>query len=194
MSDFVFYLTTGLRHILDPKGYDHILFVTALCMGYEFKYWKQILWLVTSFTIGHSITLALAAFHVLLINRNLVEFLIPVTIIITCLINIARGPELFSQRKMLLRCAMAGVFGLIHGLGFSSLLLSLLGKEENILLPLLAFNIGLEAGQIFIVALVLTISYVTIYFTKIKLNESLPVLSGIIIGVALKILEANWIF
>lgn len=155
MSDFSIYFQLGWQHILDLNGYDHILFVLVLCCSYVLKDWKRILWLVTAFTFGHSITLALAAFNLVEVNSDWIEFLIPVTIFITALYNLPKG---IKRRKPIFLYAMTLIFGLIHGLGFSNYLQSLLGQEFNILIPLLSFNIGLEFGQVIIVFFVILIS------------------------------------
>jgi len=167
----------------------------ALCVVFNYAQWKKIIYLVTAFTIGHSITLALAALKIVIINRNIVEFLIPITIIITCIINFANKEDTENVNKnSKVRYLVALSFGLIHGLGFSSLLLSLLGREENIIIPLLAFNIGLEIGQVLIVIASVAIAYIFINYFKIKFREWILIVSGIISGVALKILETIWIF
>jgi len=167
----------------------------ALCVVFNYAQWKKIIYLVTAFTIGHSITLALAALKIVIINRNIVEFLIPITIIITCIINFANKEDTENVNKnSKVRYLVALSFGLIHGLGFSSLLLSLLGREENIIIPLLAFNIGLEIGQVLIVIASVAIAYIFINYFKIKFREWILIVCGIISGFALKILETIWIF
>lgn len=212
MSDFTLYLQTGLEHILDTKGYDHILFVIALCVIYTLKDWKKLLLLITAFTIGHSITLALATFKIISINANLIEFLIPITIIFTCVTNFFYQPtenqylskQNFSkqtfgeqtfgeQGKNIFRYLITIFFGLIHGLGFSNFLISLLGKQANIAPPLLAFNIGLEIGQLVIVAMLLTlISLLSIFSAKQR--EIVLVISAMVLGISLTLVIDKWIF
>lgn len=167
MNQFELYFGLGLSHILDVKGYDHILFVIALCTVYTFYDWRKILILVTAFTIGHSLTLALATLKFISIDSALIEFLIPVTIAITSVSNLFNNPEQ-KTKNVQLNYFFALFFGLIHGLGFSNFLKSLLGKESSILQPLLAFNIGLEVGQIVIVALYLVLAFLVLYLLKIK--------------------------
>lgn len=157
MGDFGFYLREGFYHITDWKGYDHILFVMALCLPYIAKDWKKIVVLVTAFTIGHSVTLALSVFDAILISSKWIEFLIPVTILLTSLGNLLQKNANNPQPK--LRYLAALLFGLIHGLGFSNYLKSMLGKSETIVSQLLAFNVGLELGQLLIVAFVLLLAY-----------------------------------
>lgn len=182
MGDFGFYFKEGMYHITDWKGYDHILFVMALCLPYLLKDWKQILILVTAFTIGHSITLALSVFNKILISSTWVEFLIPITILITALENLSNKST--DQLHARLRYISALIFGLIHGLGFSNYLKSMLGKDESIITQLLAFNIGLEAGQLLIVALVVLLSFIVIQFLNVKRRDWSLFVSGGIFGLS----------
>ncbi len=161
MSAFELYFSLGLDHILDINGYDHILFVIALSCVYSLKQWKGVLGMVTAFTFGHSITLALATLDIIPLDGALIEFLIPVTIIITAVSNLFTKVESETGKRKV-NIYYAGIFGLIHGMGFSNYLRSLLGNEESIVLPLFAFNIGLEVGQIIIVAIFLLISLILV--------------------------------
>ena len=193
MTDFLFYAELGIRHILDPAGYDHILFVVALCAVYNFYDWKKVAWLVTAFTLGHSLTLALATLRLVSVSAPLVEFLIPVTILITCLINFRVRPETLLKPAYR-RYALAGFFGLIHGLGFSTYLRSILSREDSVFMPLLSFNLGLEAGQLVIVLFSLSLCLLLTQFLKVKQRDWVLVISGMVAGVALTIIEKNWIF
>lgn len=157
MDDFFLWFRIGLEHIADWKGYDHILFLLALCGVYEWKRWKNLLLLVTAFTLGHSLTLALSVLDFIHVKTAWIEFLIPITIIVTCLYNL-KSLENKEPGNFRLNYFLALFFGLIHGLGFSFLLKSLLGTESDVVWPLLSFNLGLEAGQIVIVAGVLLFS------------------------------------
>ncbi|WP_158827143.1 HupE/UreJ family protein [Mucilaginibacter lacusdianchii] len=183
MHDFPLYFELGWQHICDWQGYDHILFVTALCGVYLLADWRKVLILVTAFTIGHSLTLALSALNVLHINTSLIEFLIPVTIVITSFINITRKKR--SPSTVKLTYALALFFGLIHGLGFSNYLKSLLGKSQNIVPQLFAFNIGLEFGQLLIVTVVLLLAFVMLNLMRIQRREWTLFLSSAIFGIAL---------
>lgn len=199
MSGFWFNLQLGLEHILDPNGYDHILFVIALCAVYTHRDWKQVAWLVTAFTLGHSLTLALATFEIVKIPSDIIEFLIPITIVLTCIVNIVNQPaeqvsSEIHRRKTIQRYVLAAFFGLIHGLGFSNFLRSILPRDVTIWKPLLAFNIGLEVGQLAIVAVVLVLGYVLIDLLRVRRREWILVVSGIIAGVALTIIQETWIF
>jgi len=154
---FEIYLKLGFEHILDLAAYDHILFVVALCAVYSWKDWKQILVLVTAFTIGHSITLALSALGLVVFSPELIEFLIPVTIFLTAISNIFLDHDNANMIK--LNYVLALFFGCIHGLGFSNYLKALLGSEESIVPPLLSFNLGVELGQIVIVSIIFLLNY-----------------------------------
>lgn len=182
MGDFGFYLREGFYHITDWKGYDHILFVMALCLPYFIKDWKQVLILITAFTIGHSVTLALSVFNKILISSTWIEFLIPITIIITALENLVRNNT--QPKHVRFRYVAALVFGLIHGLGFSNYLRSMMGKSENIITQLLAFNIGLELGQLLIVLAVLMVSFIFVRLLNIKQREWTVFISGGIFGIS----------
>lgn len=184
MSSFYTFLRLGFEHISDLKGYDHILFVTALAAVYPLQAWRQLVWLVTAFTVGHSLTLALATLRLIDVSTDLIEFLIPVTIIFTCLVNMLSTQESTGERNWL-KYAGASFFGLIHGLGFSNFLRQILGAEENLLGPLFAFNLGLEIGQLFIVAVALGFSFVIVDVLKASRREWNLVLSGGIAGIAL---------
>lgn len=182
MQDFPLYFQLGWQHILDWQGYDHILFVIVLCGTYTLADWKKVLILVTAFTIGHSITLALSVFNIIAINTPLIEFLIPVTILITAISNILVKRQKPKGQKF--KYTMALFFGLIHGLGFSNYLKSLLGKSNSITAELFAFNVGLEFGQILIVIGILILSFVLIWIVKIKRWDWNFFLSSAIFGVS----------
>ena len=160
MSEFQVYLQIGFDHISDLNAYDHIVFIIALCAAYPLNRWRSVLLLVTAFTIGHSVTLALATLRVILVPTDLVETLIPVTILATCLMNVYRPFDGKIGRKT--SYALALFFGLIHGLGFSNYLRALLGMEESIVVPLLSFNVGLELGQLMIVAIFAAAAFVVL--------------------------------
>ncbi|MDZ4072490.1 MAG: HupE/UreJ family protein [Sediminibacterium sp.] len=184
MDQFIVYFETGFQHIADLKGIDHILFVMALCIRYQFIDWKKLLILITSFTIGHSITLALSVFNVVNYSVAWIEFLIPVTIVITAISNLFVTKFTFKSKFPLIYF-FALFFGLIHGLGFSNYLKSMLGKDETIIGQLLAFNLGLEAGQIIIVLAILLISFIFVQLLKWNRREFLLFITGGVFAVAL---------
>lgn len=180
------YTKLGFEHILDPNGYDHILFVIALCAIYAIKDWRKVLILVTAFTIGHSLTLALSSLRIVTISSSLVETLIPVTIILTCIYNMIKGSV--KDENSIVSYFLALGFGFIHGLGFSNFFKSLLGQEEDIVAPLFYFNVGVELGQIIVVILVLLLSYVVIDVLKIKQRYYNYALSSAILLWAIKMM------
>lgn len=190
MSEFQLYFILGKDHILDyAHGYDHILFVVALCAIYVVRDWKKILILVTAFTIGHSTTLALAIFNIISFNASLIEFLIPLTIFITALSNLFRKETSLTQGRLQVNYLLALLFGLIHGMGFSNYLRSLLGKDQSIITQLFAFNIGLEFGQIIIVGIFLAVSFIAIDVAKANRRYWKLVLSSAIAGIALILMK-----
>lgn len=150
MSEFQLYFTLGYQHILDWQGYDHMVFLLALLAPLTLKEWKKILILITAFTIGHSFSLALATLHIVFVDADFIELLIPISILITAILNIT-----IQKYLGFLHYIITVFFGLIHGMGFSGYLQSLLGSEENLFTPLLSFNLGLELGQIVFTALLL---------------------------------------
>lgn len=166
MSVFELYLRLGFKHIIDINGYDHIVFVLVLCAGYQFAEIKKVLILITAFTIGHSITLALSTLKFILIPAPIIEFLIPVTILITAISNLLP----VKTEKSRLVYSLTLFFGLIHGLGFSNYLKQLLGNETGIFTPLLSFNIGLEIGQLVILSIYFLSLILLIKLINIKHN------------------------
>jgi hypothetical protein len=183
MQDFPLYFQLGWQHILDWQGYDHILFVMVLCGTYTLPDWRKVLILVTAFTIGHSVTLALSVLSIIRINTPLTEFLIPVTILITAAANILSGKP--GKKAPRFKYFLALLFGLIHGMGFSNYLKALLGKSSSITAELFAFNVGLEFGQVLIVVAILITSFIVINLFKVKQWNWNLFLSSAIFGVAL---------
>lgn len=192
-SGFQTYLELGFQHITDLDGYDHILFIVALCAIYTLKEWRKVAVLVTAFTIGHSVTLALAALEIIPIPAATIEFLIPVTIVITAVYNVtihkmdgSTSNDTFN-RRLNMNYIFALVFGLIHGLGFSNFLRSMLmpGQEDELVMQLLAFNIGVELGQLTIVAFILFIAYIVMNPLRVKQREWNLFVSGAAAGIAL---------
>ena len=185
MNDFQIYFSLGYHHIADLRGIDHILFSAALCLRYQLIDWKKILVLVTAFTIGHSITLALSALNIVHYSSKWIEFLIPVTIVITAVSNVFVKKFTFKSKFPIIYF-FALFFGLIHGLGFSNYLKSLLGKDQSIITQLFAFNIGLEAGQLLIVAIIMLISFILVGIFKVNRREYLLFGSAAIFALALQ--------
>ena len=168
MNEFNIYFGIGTHHILTLEAMDHILFVGALCLRYQLKDWRKVMVLVTAFTIGHSITLALSATGSVHFATRWIEFLIPITIVVTAINNLLqRSGQVEQPARLPLIYFFALFFGLIHGLAFGSTLLSLEGKE-GLVMHLLAFNLGIEAAQLLVVALFLLISFIFVQLLKIR--------------------------
>ena len=192
MSEFQLYFNLGKDHILDLlNGYDHILFVVALCALYLLRDWKKVLLLVTAFTIGHSITLGLSVFHILNVKAELIEFLIPFTVFITAVSNIFKNEENLDNRLLQLNYLYALFFGLIHGLGFSYYLRSILGRDRSIVTQLFAFNVGLEIGQIIIVVIFLVTTFICIEVFGVARRDWKLIISSAIAGMALILMKEN---
>jgi hypothetical protein len=192
MSEFHLYFGLGKDHILDyVNGYDHIVFVVALCALYLTREWKQILILVTAFTVGHSITLALSTLRIISVKVELIEFLIPLTIFITAVSNLFKNENNLTGRTVQINYFFAGFFGLIHGLGFSSYLRTILGKSENIVEPLLAFNLGLELGQLIIVAIFMAAAFILVDLFGMNRRDWKMVISSAVAGIALVLMREN---
>lgn len=187
MSLFEMYLRLGFEHIINIHGYDHIVFVLVLCAGYSINELKKVLILITAFTIGHSLTLALSTLRIVSIPTDIVEFLIPATIFITAVSNIL--PLRSGNHRFIYITTL--FFGLIHGLGFSNYLKELLGRESSILSPLLAFNIGLELGQILILTIYFLILLISVKLLKIRHDFWKIYVSGAGFGISLILLIEN---
>jgi hypothetical protein len=187
MNDFILYFKMGLFHVLDIKAYDHILFLIVLAVVYQFKQWKKVVWLITLFTIGHSITLALSAYNILKVRADLVEFLIPLTIFITGLMNVltARKASVGKENQNLF---FALFFGLIHGLGFSNYFKAMIGRSEDKLFPLIEFALGVEVAQIIIVGLILLVGGLVQSVFGVNRRDWILVASSIVIGFAVQMM------
>lgn len=184
MNEFPHYFKLGVYHILDLSALDHILFVVALCAIYLLRDWKKILILVLAVTVGHSIALTLATLQVLRINREVVEFLIPVTIAITAFSNLLK-PKPASGKGVQANYLYALLFGLVHGISFSSYLGPLLRSNAPFFEPLLAFNIGLAVGQLVIVMVFLLCASLLVGMFGTNRKEWTLVVSAIVLGMSL---------
>ena len=193
MGEFFFNLKYGLNHVLDINGYDHVLFLMVLAVPYLFKDWKRVLALVSLFTLGHTLSLVLAAYDYVSINGSTVEFLIPVTILVAAIFNIYTGGEQKSKRISLLFFA-ALFFGIIHGLGFAREFTMVFGDEENKPLALLAFALGIELAQVIVVFVILFLGFLCQTIFRLSKRDWVLVLSSIVIGLVIPILIENNIF
>jgi hydrogenase/urease accessory protein HupE len=184
MTDFGFYFSLGWEHIMSIDALDHILFIMVLAAIYIWEDWRRVLILVTAFTIGHSLTLALSTLNLVTIPTKWVEFLIPCTIVFTAVFNLAS--KSLKPKRIRLNYFMALAFGLIHGLGFANTLRFILAEDQNLGWSLFGFNVGLEAGQIVIVLLILLASAFCLNVLKIPRREWVVFISASVFGLALK--------
>lgn len=187
MDDFMLYLKMGLYHVLDLKAYDHILFLIVLSVIFGFAQWKKVLWLVTLFTLGHSLSLTLAAYEIITIDVALIEFLIPVTIFITGATNIFNTNKI-SKTKNNVNLFFALAFGLIHGLGFSNYFRGMIGREEDKLLPLAEFALGIEVAQVIIVLGILILGWFLQTVVKVSKRDWIMVASSIVVGFSIQMM------
>jgi len=186
MQDFLFYFKIGWEHIISLDALDHQLFIAALAAIYVLKDWKQVLVLVTAFTIGHSLTLALSVMDIIRFPEKWVEFLIPCTIVVTALSNLFQ--KNFSPKSVRINYFLALIFGLVHGMGFANTIRFMLAKDQKIFIPLLGFNIGLEIGQIVVVLIILIFAAIILNVFKVNRREWVIFLSSGVFAIALKIL------
>jgi hypothetical protein len=186
MEYFGLYIKLGWDHILDLTGYDHLLFVAALAGIYVLAQLRQLFLLVTAFTLGHSLTLLLASLQVVYLPSPIIEFLIPCTIAITCVSNWFATPSrpTLSPPNFMMRYLVAFSFGLVHGIGFSNYLRQMLTPGDDLLIQLLCFNVGLELGQLVVVAVIMLVGWLLFTFTKVKLRDWNLVLSSFILALA----------
>lgn len=192
MNEFWIYFKLGLTHVLDYNAYDHVLFLTVLVAAYTFYEWKNVIGLVTVFTIGHTISLILASYDIVNVSSSIIEFLIPITIFITSLFNLFTAGKNNNSRISILY-ATTLFFGIIHGLGFSSFFLSTTGSKGVEILRLLEFALGIEAAQLIVVLVVLILSFIFQSIFKFSKRDWTLVISSIVIGLVIPMLIANWI-
>lgn len=189
MNNFIFFLKEGLFHVLDWNAYDHVLFLIVLAIVYDFKNWKKVLGLISLFTIGHTFTLILAAYKIVSVNINWIEFLIPVTIMTTALVNIQITKSISKNIKANTNLFFALFFGLIHGLAFAGGFKMLIGKSENRFIPLLEFALGIEFAQIVIVFVILFLGFIFQTIFRFSKRDWILITSSIVIGVTIPILK-----
>ena len=184
MHPFEFYLKLGFEHIANLNGFDHILFLVALCAVYQIKQWKRILILVTAFTIGHSITLFLVSLNLFTIPSRIIKILIPTTIMLTSLQNSRAVDRNDSFSSMSKNYAIALFFGLIHGMDFSNYFRALILSPDDILIPLFGFNMGIELGQLVIVLIIVLIAFIFLNVLKVKHQKWNLFVSGAAFGIS----------
>ena len=192
MHSIALYLELGLKHISDWAGYDHILFLVALCAVYRVEDWRRLIVLVTAFTVGHSITLALSSFEIVVIPSNIVEFLIPVTIFLTALRNVTSSASPGQSVNMTSHYLMALGFGFIHGMGFSNYFRALMMDSSSIVVPLLGFNLGIEAGQLMVVVAIMLVAFLIVNVIGVKHRDWNLFVSGAAAGISLVLMNDTW--
>lgn len=189
MSDFWLYFNIGLTHVLDFKGYDHMLFLTALTVPYTFKQWRQLLLLLTLFTIGHTMSLILSVYGIISFKSEIIEFLILVTILLAALYNFVKTGKSPKNENMSVVAIGTLFFGIIHGLGFSGFFKNMvLAHKDEKLVPLLEFALGIEAAQVIVVLVVLIAGALMQNFFRVSRRDWILVMSSFVAGVIIPIL------
>ena len=185
LENFWFNVQYGINHVLDINAYDHVLFLIVLTVPYMFQNWKRVLLLVSMFTLGHTLSLVLAAYNVVSVNAQIVEFLIPITILIVALFNVFTSGKSAQKEKVGILFLSTLFFGLIHGLGFAREFQMLLGDTDNKLVLLLEFALGIELAQVIIVFIVLFLGYITQTIFRFSKRDWIMVVSAIVIGLVI---------
>ncbi|MCB6097364.1 HupE/UreJ family protein [Flavobacterium psychrophilum] len=192
MSEFWLYFNIGLKHVLNISAYDHVLFLIALTVPYAFKDWRRLLLLISLFTLGHTLALVLSVFGILYVKANLIEFIIPITILLVALFNLFTAGKNNKGEGISLLSFITLFFGIIHGLGFSNYFKTILpGNATQKLLPLSEFALGIETAQIIVVILILIISYIAQTVFRFSKRDWTLVMSAFIIGVVAPLLIQN---
>ncbi|MDX1753246.1 MAG: HupE/UreJ family protein [Salinimicrobium sediminis] len=193
MSQFWLYFRLGLEHVLDWNAYDHILFLIVLVAAYSFHSWKRVLWLVSIFTLGHTLSLFLSVYEIVLVDSSWIEFLIPVTILITAIFNMINAKKKESKNNISVLYLTTAFFGIIHGLGFSTYFKMIASGTESVFLPLLEFALGIETAQVIVVLCVMILGFILQNMLRVKRRDWILVVSAIVIGIILPILKENYL-
>ncbi len=192
MENIWFYIQLGLHHVLNFGAYDHILFLSALAIPFTFKSWRKVLLLATVFTIAHCSSLFLAVYNLVTMNIGLIEFLIPVTIVLTALFNLMYLNSKKGEASLLWQVLATAFFGLIHGFGFSNYFKMLIAGETEKATPLLGFAAGIEISQVLIVLSILTLSFLFLSVLKVKRELFVKLASYLIILITIPLLLATF--
>ena len=185
LEDFWFNVEYGINHVLDINAYDHVLFLIVLTVPYLFKDWKRVLLLVSVFTLGHTLSLVLAAYNVVSVNGQIVEFLIPITILVVALFNVFTAGKGAQKERVGVLFFSTLFFGLVHGLGFAREFQILVGRTENKLVTLLEFALGIEIAQVIIVFIALFLGYVMQTIFRFSKRDWIMVISAIVVGLVI---------
>lgn len=192
MQEFWFYIKLGLDHVLDFGAYDHILFLAALAVPFTFKKWKQVIVLATIFTLTHCTSLALSAFDIFTVDAGLIEFFIPVTILLTALYNFTYVVKETKMPSMYPHVLATAFFGLVHGFGFSNYFKLLMAEEEEKVMPLIAFATGIEFSQIIIILCVLALAFLVLDVFKVKRKIFIALASILVMCITIPLLIATF--
>ncbi len=192
MQEFWFYIKLGFNHVLDLGAYDHILFLSALAIPFTFKNWKRVVVLATIFTIAHCTSLALSAFEVATVDVGLIEFLIPITILLTALFNFTYVFGEGKSKGKYVHVLATAFFGLIHGFGFSNYFKMLMAEEEDKVVPLLGFATGIEFSQIAIILVILAVAFAILDLLKVKRRLFIGLASILVIAITIPLLIATF--
>ncbi|WP_111308989.1 HupE/UreJ family protein [Confluentibacter sediminis] len=194
LENIWFNIQYGINHVLDINAYDHVLFLIALSVPYVFKDWKRVLLLVSMFTLGHTLSLVLAVYDIVRIKVSLVEFLIPITILIVAIFNVftaGKGPQKGNVGVLFISTLF---FGLIHGLGFAREFKIMLGDTDNKLVLLVEFALGIEIAQIIIVFIVLFLGYLVQTLFRFSKRDWVMVISAVVVGLVIPmILKSDYL-
>lgn len=192
MSEFWIYTSIGLKHVFDFNAYDHVLFLIVLTVPYLFKDWRKLVLLISLFTLGHTLSLLLSVYEIIIIKAKLVEFLIPITILTTALYTLFTAKKTPKKDNGMIVLIITLFFGAIHGLGFSNYFKILISDaNEDKLFPLLEFALGIEVAQIIVVVVLLLLSYILQHFFRVSRRDFILVMSAFVIGVVLPLLLNN---
>ena len=194
LEEFLFNIKYGINHVLDINAYDHVLFLIVLTVPYMFKDWKRVFLLVTMFTIGHTLSLILATYGAVSISANIIEFLIPVTILIVALFNVFTSGKGAQKEKVGILFVSTLFFGLVHGLGFAREFKLLIGNDDNKLVTLLEFALGIEVAQVIIVFIVLFLGYLFQTIFRFSKRDWIMVVSAIVVGLVIPMLLNSPLF
>tara|TARA_B110000483_G_scaffold219604_1_gene273937 strand:+ start:2321 stop:2917 length:597 start_codon:yes stop_codon:yes gene_type:complete len=194
IDSFLKFLELGLYHIVSFSSYDHILFLVVLTTPYVFKDWKRLLLLVSFFTLGHSLSLLLGVYDIIKLKVNVVEWLIPFTIIIMAFYNVFTSGKISKQSNPVIIVCLVLFFGLIHGLGFANTFISVVRSDQSTLLSIIEFALGLELGQFIIVFCVLFFGFLGQTIFRFSIRDWVIVLSAIVIGLILPLVLNSSLF
>jgi len=185
LENFWFNLHYGINHVLDINAYDHVLFLIALSVPYIFKDWKRVLILVSVFTLGHTLSLVLAAYNVVSVNGEFIEFLIPITILIVAVYNIFTAGKSAKEGKISVLFLSTLFFGLVHGLGFAREFKMFVGPSDNKIITLIEFALGIEIAQVIIVFIVLFLGFLLQTVFRFSKRDWMMIISSIVVGLVI---------